>query len=167
MKKNILIPVTILALFFTACNNASTDSTASTDTMNHEGMDHNTAAAAPDVPPVPEGARIYFSNLKDGQEVTSPLMVEMGIDGMSVDSAAHGVKAGSGHHHLLIDDGDSLATGTVVPKDSTHLHFGNAQTHTEVTLAPGEHKLTLQFADGLHRSYGGRLATSIMVNVKK
>jgi len=60
-----------------------------------------------------------------------------------------------------------LPVGTVVPKDSTHLHFGKGQTETTVQLTPGKHKLTLQFADGLHRSYGGKLATTISVNVKK
>jgi hypothetical protein len=57
--------------------------------------------------------------------------------------------------------------GTVIPKDSTHLHFGKAQTETSLTLSPGKHKLTLQLADGLHRSYGSQLATSITVTVKK
>ena len=73
----------------------------------------------------------------------------------------------SGHHHILIDNGDSLALGTVVPKDSTHLHFGNAQKEAELKLTPGQHKLTLQYADGIHRSYGGKLASSITVDVKK
>jgi hypothetical protein len=77
------------------------------------------------------------------------------------------IKRASGHHHLLIDAGDSLTAGTVVPKDSTHLHFGNAQKETEVKLTPGEHKLTLQYADGIHRSYGGKLATSVTVTVQK
>jgi len=35
-----------------------------------------------------------------------------------------------------------------------------------VTLPAGEHVLTLQFADGIHRSYGSRLATTIKVKVK-
>jgi len=74
--------------------------------------------------------------------------------------------AGTGHHHLLIDAGDSIPAGEVVRKDSTHLHFGKAQSSTEVKLSPGKHVLTLQFADGLHRSFGSKMATSITVNVK-
>ena len=69
--------------------------------------------------------------------------------------------------HLLIDAGDSTASGVVVPKDSTHLHFGNAQKEATITLAPGKHRLALQFADGIHRSYGSKLATAITLNVKK
>jgi hypothetical protein len=87
------------------------------------------------------------------------------MDGLRVDTAG-AIVSGSGHHHLLIDAGDSIPAGVVVPKDSTHLHFGKAQTSTEVTLPAGPHVLTLQFADGIHRSYGSKLATTIKVTVK-
>jgi hypothetical protein len=89
----------------------------------------------------------------------------MGVSGIALDSAG-AIKPASGHHHILIDAGDSLTAGTVVPKDSTHLHFGNAQKEAEVKLTPGEHKLTLQYADGIHRSYGGKLAKSVTVTVQ-
>lgn len=151
-----------------ACNSGSTGNAGSDSTgmADMPGMDHSQmTASSATLPEIPAGAHVYFKNLKDGQTVTSPFKVEMGVDGMSVDTAGV-VRAGSGHHHLLIDAGDSLAAGTVVPKDSQHLHFGNAQTETELSLAPGTHRLTLQFADGLHRSYGGGLANSITVKVK-
>jgi Domain of unknown function (DUF4399) len=35
-----------------------------------------------------------------------------------------------------------------------------------VKLTPGKHVLTLQFADGIHRSYGGQMASTINVTVK-
>jgi hypothetical protein len=89
----------------------------------------------------------------------------MGVEGIKVDTAGV-IVAGVGHHHLLIDAEDSIPSGTVVPKDDKHLHFGKGQTSTEVTLPPGKHRLTLQFADGIHRSYGGRLASAISVVVK-
>ena len=88
------------------------------------------------------------------------------VTGVAVDSAGT-VRSGSGHHHLIIDDGDSLAAKIVVPKDSTHLHFGHAQAATELSLPPGKHKLTLQFADGAHRSLGSQLSATVTVNVKK
>ena len=90
----------------------------------------------------------------------------MAVENIKVDTAGP-VIAGIGHHHLFIDAEDSLAAGTMVPKDSSHLHFGKGQTETEVKLAPGKHKLTLQFADGLHRSYGSKLSSVITVDVKK
>jgi len=118
------------------------------------------------LPDVPAGAKVMFKGLKNGASVSSPLKVQMGVEGIKVDTAGP-VIAGIGHHHLFIDAEDSLAAGIMVPKDSTHLHFGKGQTETEVKLTPGKHKLTLQFADGLHRSYGSKLATTITVNVKK
>jgi hypothetical protein len=51
--------------------------------------------------------------------------------------------------------------------DSVHIHFGRGQTEKELSLPAGKHKLTLQFADGLHRSYGSKLASTITVTVKK
>ena len=72
--------------------------------------------------------------------------------------------AGTGHHHLLIDL-DSIPEAR--QKDSTHLHFGKGQAETTVTLTPGKHKLTLQLGDGLHRSYGARLTSRMLVDVKK
>jgi hypothetical protein len=53
-----------------------------------------------------------------------------------------------------------------VPTDSSHIHFGRGQTEYDLKLAPGKYKLTLQFADGLHRAYGGKLSSTVTINVK-
>jgi hypothetical protein len=170
MYKRIFLP--ILTILFIACNNsvdksatATSDSSGkkmSSDTMNMT----TTASTVPELPAVPAGAKVYFKNLKNGVSVTSPVKVQMAVDQMKIDTAGPLI-AGSGHYHIFIDAEDSLPGGTMVPKDSTHLHYGKGQTEAEVTLPPGTHKLTLQFADGLHRSYGSQLATTISVNVKK
>ena len=169
MKKVKFIPLALI-IGLAACSggsekSSSTDTaatTASTDTTHH-AID-STQMVAP-LPDVPAGAKVFFKNLKDGETVKSPLKVEFGVEGIALDTAG-AIKPASGHHHLLIDAGDSIAAGTVVPKDSTHLHFGKAQKETEIKLTPGEHKLTLQFADGIHRSYGAKLAATIKVKVK-
>ncbi|OQP47547.1 hypothetical protein A4H97_06165 [Niastella yeongjuensis] len=134
------------------------------DTTHHVADTAAMAEIAP-VPEIPAGAKVFFKNLKNGQKIKSPFKVQMGVSGIALDSAGV-IKPASGHHHILIDNGDSLALGTVVPKDSTHLHFGNAQKEAELKLTPGEHKLTLQYADGIHRSYGGKLASSVTVTVQ-
>jgi hypothetical protein len=169
MRKIYFLPAALL-VGMVACNNAdnksasTTDTTkAATDSMAMPKPDSSTAVTP--LPAVPAGAKVYFKNLKDGQTVKSPVKVEMGVDGMKLDTAG-AIVAGTGHHHLLIDAGDSIPAGQVVPKDSTHLHFGKAQSSAEVTLSPGKHVLTLQFADGIHRSYGSQLATTINVTVK-
>jgi hypothetical protein len=169
MRKIYFLPVA-LVVGMVACNNAG-DKPATTDTAKAATTDTMAMAktdstqAVPALPAIPAGAKVYFKNLKNGETVKSPFKVEMGVDGMKLDTAG-AIVSGSGHHHLLIDAGDSIPAGTVVPKDSTHLHFGKAQSTTEVKLAPGKHVLTLQFADGIHRSYGGALAKTINVTVK-
>ena len=88
----------------------------------------------------------------------------MGVEGMDVKPAGD-LTEGSGHHHLIIGPA-GVDQGTVVPADETHIHFGKGQTETEVELAPGEHKLTLQFANGSHISYGEVMAATITITVE-
>jgi hypothetical protein len=166
-----LIPAAALICLLAACNN-STDSDKKTDDttvkVNLDDMHHDMTAATgniPALPAVPAGAKVFFKNIKDGATISSPVKVEMGVEVVRVDTAGP-VVAGSGHHHLFVD-GVGIAPGEVIPKDSTHLHFGKGQTQTEVKLTPGTHTLTLQFADGLHRSYGPQLSSSVTVTVKK
>lgn len=171
MKIKFILPLACIALF-AACNNSSDKKEkkedSATNNMNMDTMHQmpGPGANVPGLPPVPEGAKVVFKNLKDGATISSPFKLEMGTEVIKVDTAGP-VIAGIGHHHLFIDAEDSLAAGTIVPKDSTHIHFGKGQTEYELKLSPGKHKLTLQMADGLHRSYGGKLAATITVNVKK
>ena len=159
----------IIAASLIACNSSGdkTAETKDTTSMNHDAHPAtSTAVEMPAMPEIPANARVYFANLKNGQKVTSPLKVEMAVEGLKVDTANGILKPASGHHHILIDI-DSIATETVIPKDSVHLHFGNAQTSAEVKLPPGKHTLTLQFADAMHRSYGSKLTSKVTVEVKQ
>ena len=176
MKKFFSIPA-ILLVALVSCNSgtgsesSTSDSTTAiqkdTSTMqtdtSHMAMSSTSMDA---LPAIPAGAKVFFKNLKNGEAVTSPVKVEMDATGISIDSAGT-VKPNSGHFHLLIDAGDSTAAGVVVPKDSTHLHYGNAQKEATIKLSPGKHTLALQLADGIHRSYGSKLSESITLNVKK
>ncbi len=163
-----LLPFAVALTVLSACHNSSDYKTATEETpaaeAGHEGHG-GTAAEMPAMEAIPADAKVFFVSPADGAEVSSPFKVEMGVEKMSVDTANGKIKPASGHHHILIGL-DSVAAGTVVPKDSTHLHFGNAQTSTEIKLNPGTYKLTLQFADALHRSYGSKLTKSITVKVK-
>ena len=100
----------------------------------------------------------------DGAAVTSPFKVRFGIQGMVVQEAG-AIVAGAGHHHLLIDVGP-VPAGQVVLFTPQHLHFGKGQTETDVTLPPGTYKLTAQFANGAHLSYGPAMSQTITVTVK-
>jgi hypothetical protein len=104
----------------------------------------------PALTPSPSGAKVYFINLKDGQEVTSPFLVQFGLSGMGV--APAGVeKANTGHHHLLVDSslsGDELKQP--IPMDDSHRHFGAGQTEAMIALPPRQHKLQLVLGDWSH-----------------
>ncbi|MBT0963669.1 DUF4399 domain-containing protein [Denitromonas iodatirespirans] len=107
---------------------------------------------------------VHFAEPADGATVPQEFTVKMGVEGMKVQPSGE-LMEGTGHHHLIID-GKPIPAGTAVPADDTHLHFGKGQTETKVKLAPGKHTLTLQFADGLHQSYGPDLSKTITVTVK-
>lgn len=107
---------------------------------------------------------VSFVEPADGATVSSPVSVKMGVSGMTVQPAGKLVE-GTGHHHLIID-GEPIAAGMPVPADAKHLHFGKGQTETSVELPPGKHTLTLQFADGLHQSYGPAMSKTIEIDVK-
>ena len=100
----------------------------------------------------------------NGQIVTSPFKVRFGVQGMKVEPAGD-IVANSGHHHLLINL-DALPAGEAVPFTEKHMHFGKGQTEAEVKLAPGVYKLTAQFANGEHASYGKAMSQTITVTVK-
>lgn len=109
-------------------------------------------------------SEVSFVEPADGATVSSPVSVKMGVSGMTVQPAGK-LADGTGHHHLIID-GEPVAAGTPVPADAQHLHFGKGQTETTVELPPGKHTLTLQFADGLHQSYGPAMSKTIEIEVK-
>ncbi len=98
--------------------------------------------------PSPAGAEVYIISPQDGAVVSSPARVIFGLRGMGI--APAGVeRAGTGHHHLLIDR-DLPAFDQPVPADEYTIHFGGGQTETELELDPGEHSLQLLLADFSH-----------------
>ena len=165
-----LFTAAIVAASLIACNSNDDKTTETTETKEAGHDAHASTTTAVEMPPMPEvpaGAKVYFVNLKDGQTVKSPLKIEMGVENIKVDTAGT-LRPASGHHHLLVDV-DSIATEQVVPPTDSlhHYHFGKAQTTAEIKLTPGKHTLVLQYADGIHRSYGSKLISKITVDVKQ
>lgn len=107
---------------------------------------------------------VKFIEPSNGAKVASKFKVKMGVNGYTI-APLGTMDKGTGHHHLIVDAGP-IPEGQVVPTDKTHLHFGKGQTETEIELPKGKHKLTLQFADGAHRSYGPAMSETIEVNVQ-
>jgi hypothetical protein len=77
----------------------------------------------------------------------------MGAEGLTLEPAGE-VKEGHGHLHITVDGACSEA-GQVIPKDETHLHYGEGQTEADIELEPGEHSLCLQAGDGAHTALQG------------
>ena len=134
------------------------------ESTEHEHGDDESISGIAAMIEAPEGAKVFFRNLEDGAVVSSPVKVEMGVEGITIKPAGELVE-GTGHHHIIINEGPT-PFGTVVGADATHIHFGKGQEETELELEPGEYTLTLQFADGFHRSYGENMSTTIKITVE-
>jgi len=168
--------IPLAALLLAACTGtpASTPSTpnatktsagaGSQPTDDHAAHDAKQDASAGAAFSMLEGAKVMFTEPADGATVSSPVKVVMGVEGAKVKPAGELVE-GTGHHHIIVD-GQPIEAEKVVPKDDTHIHFGDGSTQTELELEPGEHTLTLQFADGMHRSYGRALSKTITITVE-
>lgn len=96
----------------------------------------------------PEGAKVYFVGIKDGDTVTSPFKVGFGVDVLKV-APAGTPDAGVGHHHLIIDS-ELPPQDAPLPANDNVKHFGKGQTETELTLPAGTHTLQIEFADSSH-----------------
>jgi hypothetical protein len=118
--------------------------------------------------PSGKGAAVAFINLKDGMEVTTPVLVQFGLAGMGI--APAGVEfENTGHHHLLIDrpalgkgeDGADELNNNII-SDEQHLHFGKGQTQAEVKLAPGKHTLQIVLGDKDHIPHNPPVASEVI-----
>jgi len=107
---------------------------------------------------------VDFIEPKNKAPVSSPFKVKFVLNGMEVAPAGE-MKEGTGRHHLLKNFAD-IPEGTVIPRDDQHRHFGKDQTETQSTLPTGRYRLSMQFADGAHRSSGEKMRKMIQVTVK-
>lgn len=115
--------------------------------------------------PAPAGAAVYIINLKEGDTVTSPVLVQFGLKNAGV--APAGTQGDTtGHHHVLIDDPQVDMT-VALPMSDQVKHFGGGQTETTLTLKPGKHTLQLLFADWKHQSFNPAvISPKITITVK-
>lgn len=102
----------------------------------------------------------YFTNIKDGDKVTSPFRVSFAVSGMGVSPVAAGKIPGTGHHHILIDKPLPVDIKAPIPFDKPderlhqhYKHFGKGETETTLNLPVGQHTLQLLFADDKHVPY--------------
>jgi len=112
--------------------------------------------------------RVFFVEPQNGATVKSPVHLKFGIENYQLSPVPQGTvetaRPGMGHHHVGVDQ-DCLAPGTEIVKGTpSWVHFGDGKSEIDMQLSPGQHKLTLQLGDDLHRTSEG-LCQTITVNV--
>lgn len=162
MKFHNLVLAASVSLFV-ACNGGENAEAPATEAPAENAVEETTTTEDPNLA-VPEGAKVFFVNLENGATVSSPITVDMGVEGMEVHAAGELIE-GTGHHHIIINAGH-ISKGETVPADEKHIHYGGGQTSTELELEPGNYTLTLQFANGLHQSYGEAMSATVEIVVE-
>lgn len=103
------------------------------------------------VPPPRLSAEAYFSNLKDGDRITTPYVLKFGLSGgWGLAPIAKTGQGKSGHHHLLVNRDLPLNFKQALPFNDQYIHFGKGQMETVLNLAPGEYTLRMLLADQQH-----------------
>ena len=97
--------------------------------------------------PSPEGAKAYFVDLKDGDNVKSPLLVRFGLTEQMGIAPALADWPDTGHFHLIID---SKPPNPDRPISNKHLHLHKGQTEAIVELKQGKHTLQIVMGDYSH-----------------
>ena len=98
--------------------------------------------------PAPTNAKVFFVTPANGKTVSSPILVQFGLEGLEV-APVGTYEPETGHHHLLVDTQPPVMD-IPVPVDANHIHFGKGQTETTIELSPGPHTLQLLVGDGTH-----------------
>ena len=92
--------------------------------------------------------KVYFINLKDGDRVESPFLIQFGLSGMGIAPAGTD-RSNTGHHHLLINVKE-IDLSKPIPSSSSHIHFGGGQTESLIDLMPGDYSMQLVLGDMTH-----------------
>ncbi len=113
------------------------------------------APEADEPPPIEDtnaAPRAFFAEPANGATVQAPVHLVFGAENFTIEPAGdETVHQGAGHMHIGIDT-VCLPAGTVIPKASPWVHFGDGSMEIDVDLTPGEHTIALQIGDGEHRT---------------
>ena len=114
--------------------------------------------------PSPEGAKAYFIELKDGDNVKSPLIIRFGLTEQMGIAPALADWPDTGHFHLIID---SKLPNPDRPISNKHLHLHKGQTEAIVELKKGRHTLQILMGDYSHIPHDPPvMSKQITVNVE-
>jgi hypothetical protein len=115
----------------------------------------------------PADATARFVSPQDGDTVSSPFLVELAAEGVSI-VPADAPAVGEGHFHIVVDigcvdDGEFLPGPSDEATAQGYLHFGDGSTERELELEPGTYELCLQLADGVHQAFGATDTITVTV----
>ena len=114
--------------------------------------------------PSPEGAKAYFIDLQDGDNVKSPLLIRFGLTEQMGIAPALADWPDTGHFHLIID---SKSPNPERPISNKHLHLHKGQTQAIVELKKGPHTLQIVIGDYSHIPHDPPvMSEQITVNVE-
>lgn len=100
-----------------------------------------------------DNAEVYFIAPEDGQTLSGPVTVRMGVKGMGVAPAGANFPD-TGHHHLLVNMPlEEVDLDTSLHFSDQTRHFGGGQTEGTLDLPAGTHTLQLLFMDYRHVSF--------------
>lgn len=155
LSKAIALPMktpafaTLLAMtLLCSCGSPEPPEEAAPDAAAAVGQAPAPEVALPPRKASPEGARIWFVTPGDGDVLTSPFVVEFGLEGMELVPAGE-IGENTGHHHLLVNTPLPRMDLPIITDDN-HMHFGLAQASVELSLPPGAYSLQLLLGDDLH-----------------
>ncbi|MDX8411076.1 MAG: DUF4399 domain-containing protein, partial [Mariprofundaceae bacterium] len=108
---------------------------------------------------------VYFVQPLDGAVFEGKeVKIIMAVQGKELLPAGE-IIPGSGHHHLIINS-EAAERGQTVARARQTIHYVKGETVAIIKLPTGQHTLTLQFANGLHVSYGEKWRHTINITVK-
>jgi hypothetical protein len=164
MKLPVVISTLVALLVLPACDDKKDEPKRPDLAGAPASKDAGKAGADTKTPAAP--GRVFFVTPANGAKVPEQFEVEFGVEGKTIEPVGTNTERNPavGHHHLLVDTAP-MPDMVVIPKDETHLHYGDGSTKATVKLPPGKHQLTMQFGDAAHRSYGPDWSATITVEV--
>ncbi len=113
-------------------------------------------------------ASIKFSNLKQGQIVTSPVEICMTATGVIIEPVRNGVNAGRGHMHILVDYQLPSDLNKPLPFNVPEnvIHLGDGSNCRTLNLSPGWHTIRAMIANGAHTPGEPPVTSVIDIKVK-
>ena len=116
-----------------------------------------------ETPSVP-GARVYFINIKDGQTLKSPFLIQFGLTSEMGIAPALADWPDTGHFHLIIDSPVPNENKSI---SNNHIHMHMGQTETTLKLTTGKHTMQIVLGDYSHIMHDPPVMSKVItVNVK-